>query len=354
MGRFCGRGSLLCLAATASHDPAMNRDRYRGCLLGQALGDALGFAVEGQPAQVCSLQVQALREGRPLRREPFSFGQYTDDTQLARELALSLADCNGFDPVDHARRLAAMFTEHRIVGRGKATENAARRLAAGVPWNEAGEPPPQAGNGSSMRAAPVGLWCHADPRELVRVAVDQGRTTHRDQRASAGAVAIAGAVALALRGEEANGAGRTLDAAAFCRTLAAWVGGVDAGFGEAVAALPRSVAVDPLLALSTIQSSGKDFDDRWPGISPFVVGSVMWSLYAFLREPDDFEAAMVLAIGVGGDVDTTAAMTGAIVGARLGAAALPRKLVRKLQDQGAWRHGDLSKLADRLHAVRGS
>ena len=331
----------------------MNRDRYRGCLLGQALGDALGFAVEGQPPQVCTLQLQALREGRPLGREPFGFGQYTDDTQLARELALSLADCNGFDPVDHARRLAAMFTEQRIVGRGKATENAARRLAAGVPWHEAGEPPPQAGNGSAMRAAPVGLWYHADPRELVRVAVDQGRTTHRDPRASAGAVAIAGAVALALRGDDASGAGRALDAAAFCRTLAGWVGSVDAGFGEAVAALPRSVASDPLLALSTIQSSGKDFDDRWPGISPFVVGSVLWSLYAFLRSPDDFQAAMVLAIGVGGDVDTTAAMTGAIAGARLGAAALPSKLVRQLQDQGTWRHGELSKLADRLHAARG-
>lgn len=332
----------------------MNRDRYRGCLLGQALGDALGFAVEGQPPQVCTLQLQALREGRPLGREPFAFGQYTDDTQLARELALSLVECGGFDPVDHARRLSAMFTEQRIVGRGKATENAARRLAAGVPWHEAGEPPPQAGNGSAMRAAPIGLWFHSDPRELVRAAVDQGRTTHRDPRASAGAVAIAGAVALALRGEEQDGAGRSLDAAAFCRTLAQWVGSVDPGFGTAVAELPTSVARDPLLALSTIQSTGKDFDDRWPGISPFVVGSVLWSLFAFLREPDDFQAAMVLAIGVGGDVDTTAAMTGAIAGARLGAAALPAKLVRQLQDQGTWRHGELVKLADRLHAARGS
>lgn len=43
-----------------------------------------------------------------------------------------------------------------------------------------------------------------------------------------------------------------------------------------------------------------------------------------------------------------------IVGARLGAAALPAKLVRQLQDQGTWRHGELAKLADRLHAARGS
>lgn len=44
MGRFCGRGSVPCLTTAASHDAAMNRERYRGCLLGQALGDALGLS----------------------------------------------------------------------------------------------------------------------------------------------------------------------------------------------------------------------------------------------------------------------------------------------------------------------
>lgn len=322
------------------------RDRFRGCLIGQALGDAVGFAVEGQPAQICVQQVQALRAGRPLGRAPFEFGQYTDDTQLARELALSLVECEGFDPEDHARRLAAMFTEHRIVGRGRATENAALRLAKGVPWDQAGEPAPQAGNGSAMRAAPVGLWCHAAPAELVRIAVDQGRTTHQDPRACAGAVAIAGAVALALR----DG----LDVRAFCSELAGLVGGVERTFGEAVAELPEQVARDPVLALGVLRQRGKDFEDRWPGISPFVVGSVLWSLYCFLREPDDVVAALALAIGVGGDVDTTGAMTGAIVGARVGLAALPRRLWRALDDQGTWGHRPLVKLADRLHAARGS
>ena len=45
----------------------------------------------------------------------------------------------------------------RIVGRGQSTTKAATRLAMGVPWQEAGTPPPTAGNGSAMRAAPVGL-----------------------------------------------------------------------------------------------------------------------------------------------------------------------------------------------------
>src|SRR5437879_13692595 len=90
-----------------------------------------------------------------------------------------------------------LFAESRIVGRGLATETAARRLIRGVPWDEAGVPAPSAGNGSAMRAGPVGLLYGDDLPEMIRVAHDQGRITHKDNRCSAGAIAIAGAVALA-------------------------------------------------------------------------------------------------------------------------------------------------------------
>src|SRR5690606_8424863 len=117
-----------------------------------------------------------LRAGRAdeVGRPPFAFGQYTDDSQLARELLQSVVARGGFDPADYAARIAAIFAEGRIVGRGRATQDAARRLAQGVPWQEAGAPPPNAGNGSAMRAGPVGLLCAHDPAALVRVARTQG------------------------------------------------------------------------------------------------------------------------------------------------------------------------------------
>jgi ADP-ribosylglycohydrolase len=83
------------------------------------------------------------------------------------------------------------------------------------------------------------------------------------------------------------------------------------------------------------------------GISPFVVGSVLWSLYAFLRHPGDYWEAVLTSIAVGGDVDTTAAMTGAIAGAHLERAALPDALVAKLEDQGTSREPELTALAER-------
>src|SRR5215210_5920485 len=97
--------------------------RYSGSLIGQCLGDALGFVVEGEPPEVCREYVEGtLKAGRAgeYGRGPFPFGQYSDDSQLARELLQSYAECRRFDPRDYARRIAMIFMEYRIVGHGRA------------------------------------------------------------------------------------------------------------------------------------------------------------------------------------------------------------------------------------------
>ena len=75
--------------------------------------------------------------------------------------------------------------------------------------------------------------------------------------------------------------------------------------------------------------------------------TVAWSLYAFLHSPDDYLRSVCTAIAAGGDTDTTAAMTGAIAGARIGPSGLPSALVSRLEDRGTWRAVDLDHLARR-------
>jgi hypothetical protein len=93
------------------------------------------------------------------------------------------------------------------------------------------------------------------------------------------------------------------------------------------------------------------FVDHWEGITPFVMGSVLWSLYAFLRTPGDYWETICTAIWPGGDVDTTAAMAGAISGAHLGLQALPAELSRRVTDQGTWGYDELVGLADRCFEI---
>lgn len=323
------------------------RDRYVGAVLGQCLGDALGFVVEGYPPAECASYVRGfLRAGSAgaIGRPPFPFGQYTDDSQLMRELLQSARSQGGFDPVDYGHRIAALFTEDRVVGRGRATEEAAHRLARGVPWDQAGTPPPAAGNGSAMRAAAAGLLVPQGGVGLATIAESQGRITHQDPRCSAGAIAIAAAVARGLRAEPP-------DATAVCAEIVPLVADLDPLLARYLAELPAWSRLEPDQAYAQIGPIGAapEVGQTWPGISPFVTPSVLWSLYAFLRSPGDYWETICVSIAVGGDVDTTAAMAGAISGAHLGEVAIPESLARQLTDQGTFGYAELVTLAADIH-----
>ena len=338
--------------------PPPARDRLAGSFIGQCLGDALGFVVEGYSREVCQEYVEEILltdKAGTIGRSPHAFGQYTDDSQLTRELMESYVGCRGFDPGDYGRRIATLFSEQRVVGRGRATTEAAARLSRGEHWTRAGVPAPYAGNGAAMRAAPIGwMHCRAD-EALVRAARDQARITHTDPRAVAGSVAIAGAVALALRAMPG-----TLKPDRFIERIARWVRPVDAGFATEIERLEALRLRDPedavwLISRAGLRQGEAETAGRWPTlegtISPYVVPSVLWSLYSFLRAPDDYMEAICIAISGGGDTDTTAAMTGAISGAYLGLEAIPRPLAERLEDCGTWDFRALLTLADDFYRV---
>ena len=322
-----------------------------GCLLGQALGDALGFVVEARPPGVAAEYVERyLLAGRAgeLAHPEFPFGQYSDDTQLARELVVSYADAGGWSPEAFAGRLAALFAEGRDVSAGPGTRAAARRLLGGAHWSRSGTPAPYAGNGSAMRAAPLGLLFGEDTRPMVEATVEQSVMTHLDPRCSAGALAVAGAVSLAakrapVRNEE------------FLGTIATLTAPADQSVAEAIRGLQRWVHLAPAAAARRLHDERLDpsYTGEWRGISALVTPSVVWSLYAFLHTPEDYWATVCTAIGVGGDTDTMAAIAGAISGARLGLGALPAPLVERLNDRGGWGCDALIGLARRAARLAG-
>jgi ADP-ribosylglycohydrolase len=327
-----------------------DKSRFSGCLIGQCLGDAFGAPVEGMPRVACRHYIDTYMQAWHREDEdvvPIYIGQYTDDSQLARELMQSYAECGDFDPEDYARRIADIFRENRIVGRGIATDQAAMRLIEGMPWKKSGCPSPSAGNGSAMRAAPVGLLYYDDPERLISAARDQSWITHQDSRCLAGAVAIAGATALTVVSE-------LIDPHAFVSQLAEWTAPINAEFAEILQRLPEWITLPADDAVNLIKIEGKpaEYADGWPGISPFVVSSVLWSLYSFLRFRDDYWDTIRTAIAVGGDVDTTAAMAGAISGAYLGLDAIPDHLARYVHDNHTWGYAELIALAERCHTVK--
>ncbi len=328
------------------------RDQFSGCLIGQCLGDALGFVVEGFIPEACKRYVEDVLKTKRVGefgRWPFPFGQYSDDSQLARELLQSYVANKKFDPADYASRIKLIFTEKRIVGWGQATKEAVIRLIQGVSWEESGTPAPSAGNGSAMRAAPIGLLFFDNPKLLIQAAHDQGRITHKDPRCSAGAVAISGAVALVLQS-------KPIKHDSFLHCLSDWVSEIEPSVASEFIKLIEWVSLPPLEAVTLISKVGLDPDyldeEEWHGISPFVTSSVLWSLYSFLRTPDDYWETICTAIIVGGDVDTTAAMAGAISGAYLGISVIPSDVAHRITDRGTWQFDELEGLANQCYDIK--
>jgi ADP-ribosylglycohydrolase/pimeloyl-ACP methyl ester carboxylesterase len=323
-------------------------DRRSGALVTQALGDALGFLVEGSPPALCSAFASEVfdQELPPERtRGSFSFGQYSDDTQLARELARSLVATPRWSPVDYAKRIGKLFADETIVGRGKATEAAARRLLQGLSWERSGEPAPAAGNGAAMRAAPVGMR-FVDPEMRARVADEQARITHADPRARAASVLVADTVAQAIHRGAMRPRGDLFEA------LASRVEGLDPVLAAGVRRMPTwlHMATDQATAeiLRVGQTEGTEGMEVWSGVSPFATPSVLFSLFCWARAPGDAPEVLRFALAAGGDTDTVAAMAGAMVGASVGLEGLEPRLQRWcacLSDQGMARVDELIGLA---------
>src|SRR5512136_138964 len=89
--------------------------RYRGCLLGLAVGDALGTTLEFSPPGTFT-PIDDIVGGGPFHLKP---GQWTDDTSMALCLAESLIECQAFDPVDQMQHYVRWFRHGHLSSTGK-------------------------------------------------------------------------------------------------------------------------------------------------------------------------------------------------------------------------------------------
>lgn len=296
------------------------RDRFRGALVGTAVGDALGAHFEGWP----------LVPDDELAAAESAAGEwaFTDDTHMTLVLARSLAEHGGLVPEALAREFAQAWEAEPWRGYGAGPPQIFRRILKGDPWDQpaAGMFAGQGsfGNGAAMRAAPAALFGHPRVAAAVDVARTQALVTHSHPLGVDGAGVQTAAVAVALAWDDPT------DAVGFVSTVAGHA--VEPEFRERLqrvgdlgpAAGPRDVAV----ALGN-------------GIE--AIEAVPAALACVVARPDSFAESVRFAIRLGGDTDTIAAMTGAVAGALHGVSAVPDPW--RARTEGV---DDLVRLADRL------
>lgn len=302
----------------------LTQNQFRGCLVGLAVGDALGGPVEFlsrfEIAERYGSGIRKMVGGGWLKLKP---GETTDDTAMARALAESLVARETFDVDDVAAHYVAWLeTQPKDVG--NITKLALRAWRKGVTLPAAAMGAHRqlggksAGNGTIMRCAPLALRYAYDERRLIDASRDEALITHFDSQAWTGSVAINLLIHHLLR---------------------------DMSVAEAVKSVANRIRREPRAAcqvaevLETIKPT--DRGDALPN-SGYVLDTLRIAVWALLAH-DSYEAVVAAAVNQGGDADTQGAVAGALAGARYGYDSIPQHWLEPLQNRT-----ELIKLADRL------
>lgn len=308
--------------------PADHADRLaraRVALEGLSVGDALG--------QTCfdhGNYAALLDDPRATARAPWP---YTDDTEMALGILEVLTRHGRIDQDDLAATFARRFSLLPFRGYGGGAIRLLGQIAAGADRRVAAELLFQGGsfgNGSAMRVAPVGAYFAADG--YARVAEQAARSaavTHAHPEGIAGGVAaVAAAYAWLNRDARASAA---VKRGLFDAVLAHTPSGEVRDGIERAAALRLDVPAEPDVRLVAYGAAVVPFDTSLePVVRELGNGSriicqdtVPFCLWVAARHLDDYQTALVQTIRARGDIDTTAAIVGGVVGLAVGAEGIP-------------------------------
>lgn len=292
---------------TPSQDRQSIRDRALGALIGLAVGDAVGTALEFKSKPSYPILTDMVGGG-PFNLAP---GQWTDDTAMALALGDWIINDPDLDPTELMSRFVAWHEDGEFSCTGDCFDIGNTTRGALDRFRRTGNPMAgstarfQAGNGALMRLSPVAIRFWSNRERLIDIARLQTATTH--------------------------GANECLEASSnFAELLADVISGKP---------LADALTSETASRVKGGWRGGHRDDIRGTG---YVVDSLNAALWAVARTTN-FRTAILLAANLGDDADTTAAIAGQLAGAAYGLSGIPNDWLERL----AWRPR-IEKLADRL------
>ncbi|MES1908999.1 MAG: hypothetical protein MHM6MM_001820 [Cercozoa sp. M6MM] len=321
----------MCIVQSRANKMSERLKRFRGALVGTAVGDALGTTVEFSPPGSFS-PLTDIVGGGPFNLLP---GQWTDDTSMMLCLGESLLETRKCDLRDQLRRYVKWYREGHRSSNGRCFDigitvrQALYRFEEDQSDGRCGNTAERsAGNGSLMRLAPVPLFAftlaslfdEVSEENLLehaaRLSALSSVTTHGTQMCTDSCLVYGILLASAVRGDYANMEEPHKQMLQHDNILAL--------LGEA------KVDVDKLHPrVQTIVLDGSFRTDANIEGSGFVIKSMeaaLWSLFG----ARDFKDAVLRAANLGKDADTTAAICGALAGAVFGEEGIPLEWQNKV------------------------
>jgi ADP-ribosylglycohydrolase len=284
-----------------------NHNRLQGCILGLAVGDALGCTLEFKKPGTFE-SISSIVGGGYHNLEA---GQWTDDTSMALCLAKSLIDCKGFDAKDQMLKYCKWYDEGYMSSTGECFDIGNTTLKALDDFIITGNPYSQvtdessAGNGSIMRLAPIPMYYCQHPEDALKYAALNSQTTHANEMCVDACRYMAGIIVGLLNGESKE------------TVLSSMYSPVNDYFNK-----------EPLCGAINEVASGSFKNKQPPEIkgTGFVVESLEAALWAFYHS-DNFRDGALKAVNLGNDADTTGAVYGQIAGAYYGIDNIPNEWI---------------------------
>lgn len=273
-------------------------DQFVGCMVGLATGDALGAPYEGGPMERLVWRLLGKTSSGRMR--------WTDDTQMAIDLARSLLADGRILPDALASRFASSYRWTR--GYGPGTAKVLKQIRRGKSWQTATRsvyPDGSYGNGAAMRAPVLGLYFAGDSASLTPSAEESAVVTHPHPLGMEAAIVIALATYSFLHGADSHEL-----------------------LGNLISASSRPEICDRLATAeswvnSNARPTPKEVASRL-GNGVSAQTSCPTAVYIALRHRhESFDSMMRFTIACRGDVDTIGAMAGALWGASRGSSELP-------------------------------
>lgn len=280
-------------------------NKFSGALIGLAIGDALGAAVEFMPRGTFQ-KVTDMRGGGPHNLEP---GYWTDDTSMALCLAESLIEA-GFDLELQLDKYVKWYKEGYLSSTGRCFDIGINTSHSLDNYDKTGELPPEkenaAGNGSLMRLAPVPMYYYNSFQNAVEYSGESSLTTHNNIMAI-DACRFAGGLIQKFINSNNNADAYKLSA---IKEIAEEMSLNNRVFKAITGALEKESEAE-------ISSDG------------FVINSLEASLWALVNS-NSFKEAVLKAVNLGNDADTVGAITGQFAGALYGKSDIPESWIQKL------------------------
>ncbi len=284
-------------------------DKIYGCLLGLAVGDALGATNEFKTKESIVVAVRDMVGGGWLNLKA---GETTDDTEMMLCILEAYASRGYALEQVSDNFLAWLNSKPKDIG--NLTRNALQELKRGVSPRESGrlawETMRQsgAGNGAVMRCAPTAVLRALDQEARVIETIEIARVTHFDQSAVEAATWLNAMIAAFLTGQDPHQAARA----------------------EVLLAREQQQWETPEADVLTWVKKAEQLEIDELNTSGYALATVQMAVWV-LDHCQDFEEGMILAVNQGGDADTIGAVTGALLGAKYGRSGIPKRWLSALK-----------------------